>query len=164
MPSSISSGSMIECEGSQLWGDMIDVWTKSIISKTSLYAPKGVFSLFDLLDGIVDPPFDTSQPLNHLSTIVPAQPSPFAESLLDVPHLIYVIRLILTQGEHALTLVKVIAFVFTHWEVLTARAEDRRELCLGLLLTKDLFERLTLFWSQSVRSYTLRLVVSTVRR
>jgi hypothetical protein len=161
-----SSGHMIECDGSQLWGDMIDVWTKSIISKTSLYAPKGVFSLFDLLDGIVDPPFDTlpqtlaAPPL--IPTLVPAAlPNPFlAESLLDVPHLIYVIRMILTEGEHALTLVKVIAFVFTHWEVLTARVEDRKELCLGLLLTKELFERLTLFWSQSVRSYILRLVVS----
>lgn len=151
-----SSGHMIECDGSQIWGDMIDVWTKSIISKTSLYAPKGVFSLFDLLDGIVDPPFEIT------STVVPADlPNRFlSESLLDIPHLIYVIRMVLTQGEHALTLVKVIAFVFTHWEVLTARAEDRRELCLGLLLKKDLFERLTLFWSQSVRSYILRLVVS----
>lgn len=161
-----SSGHTIECDGSQLWGDMIDVWTKSIISKTSLYAPKGVFSLFDLLDGIVDPPFDTlPQTLAALPlvpTLVPAAlENPFlAESLLDVPHLIYVIRMILTEGEHALTLVKVIAFVFTHWEVLTARAEDRKELCLGLLLTKELFERLTLFWSQSVRSYILRLVVS----
>lgn len=69
----------------------------------------------------------------------------------------------MTEGEHALTIVKTIAFVFTHWEVLTARAEDRRELCLELLLEKPLFERLLLFWSQSVRSYVLRLVVSTTR-
>jgi hypothetical protein len=123
------------------------VWTKNLISRTSLYAPKGVFCLFDLLDGIVDPPYET---VGERST----------DSLLDVSHLIYVIRLVLTQGEHALTLVKVIAFVFTHWEVLTARAEDRRELCLELLLKKELFERLLLFWSQSVRSYVLRLVVS----
>ncbi|WVQ97110.1 hypothetical protein IAU59_004220 [Kwoniella sp. CBS 9459] len=138
---------VIDCSGPQLWTDMVDVWTKNLISKTSLYAPKGVFSLFDLLDGIVDPPYDYNP-----------EPSPIY-SLLDVPHLIYVIRMILMEGEHALTLVKVIAFVFTHWEVLTARAEDRRELCLDLLLQKDLFERLLLFWSQSVRSYVLRLVV-----
>lgn len=155
-------GQLIECDGGQVWGNMIDCWTKSIISKTSLYAPKGVFSLFDLLDGIVDPPFDPSSNQLHSALIPvnpPVLPSPFAESLLDIPHLLYAIRMILTEGEHALTLVKVIAFVFTHWEVLTARAEDRRELCLGLLLTKELFERLTLFWSQSVRSYVLRLVV-----
>lgn len=138
---------VIEVDGTQLWGDVIDVWTKNLISRTSLYAPKGVFCLFDLLDGIVDPPYET---VGERST----------DSLLDVSHLIYVIRLVLTQGEHALTLVKVIAFVFTHWEVLTARAEDRRELCLELLLKKELFERLLLFWSQSVRSYVLRLVVS----
>ncbi|KAK8865757.1 hypothetical protein IAR55_000904 [Kwoniella newhampshirensis] len=143
-------GHVVECDGTQLWIDMIDIWTKSIISKTSLYAPKGVFSLFDLLDGIVDPPYETTHSVSG---------AVITESLLDVPHLIYVIRMILTEGEHALTLVKVIAFMFTHWEVLTARPEDRRELCLGLLLQKDLFERLLLFWSQSVRSYVLRLVV-----
>ncbi|WWD18062.1 hypothetical protein CI109_102509 [Kwoniella shandongensis] len=144
------TGRVIECDGTQLWTDMIDIWTKSIISKTSLYAPKGVFSLFDLLDGIVDPPYDA---------VLPVSGGAITTSLLDVPHLIYVIRMILMEGEHALTLVKVIAFVFTHWEVLTANPEDRKELCLGLLLQKDLFERLLLFWSQSVRSYVLRLVV-----
>lgn len=140
-------GRIVEYAGASLWTGMVDLWTKSIISKTSLFAPKGVFSLFDLLDGIVDPPYD---PLTGSPT----------EAILDVPHLIYTIRIILTQAEHALTLVKAIAFVFTHWEVLTANADDRRELCLDLLLKKELFDRLCLFWSQSVRSYVLRLVVS----
>jgi hypothetical protein len=142
-----SQGHIVEVDGTQLWSGMVDLWTKNLVTKTSLYAPKGVFCLFDLLDGIVDPPvLDVDTALT--------------ESLLDIPNLIGVIRLILTQGEHALTLVKVIAFVFTHWEALTADAEDRRELCLELFLQKDLFERLLLFWSQSVRSYILRLVVS----
>ncbi|WVW82100.1 hypothetical protein I302_104105 [Kwoniella bestiolae CBS 10118] len=154
---------MMECDGTQLWTDIIDVWTKNLISKTSLYAPKGVFSLFDLLDGIVDPPFETTTSGIGFGTnpgaAVDIQQQQPIYSLLDIPHLIYVVRLILTEGEHALTLVKAIAFVFTHWEVLTARPEDRKELCLGLLLQKELFERLLLFWSQSVRSYILRLVV-----
>ncbi|KAK6905515.1 hypothetical protein I203_106344 [Kwoniella mangroviensis CBS 8507] len=159
---STKKGRMIECDGTQLWTDIIDVWTKNLISKTSLYAPKGVFSLFDMLDGIVDPPFETTASGigfgNNNNGVVDIQQQPIY-SLLDIPHLIYVVKLILTEGEHALTLVKAIAFVFTHWEVLTARAEDRKELCLELLLQKDLFERLLLFWSQSVRSYILRLVV-----
>ncbi|ORY20952.1 hypothetical protein BCR39DRAFT_74335 [Naematelia encephala] len=142
-------GSILEVEGQQLYSSMLDLWTKSIIAKTSLYAPKGVFCLFDLLDGIVDPPVDFISGERDLK----------APSLIDVPHLIHVVRLILTQGEHALTLVKVIAFVFTHWEVLTTRAEDRRQLCQELFLSKEVFERLLLFWSQSVRSYVLRLVV-----
>jgi hypothetical protein len=153
IPSGTPGRSAKECEGQYLWSSMLNLWTKSLISKTSLYAPKGVFSLFDLLDGIVDPPPDPLTGDRRLT----------ASSLLDIPHLIYVIRLILSRGEHALTLVKVIAFVFTHWEVLTARPEDRKELCLELLLEKELFERLLLFWSQSVRSYVLRLVVSRGR-
>ncbi|KAK4685823.1 hypothetical protein P7C73_g4314, partial [Tremellales sp. Uapishka_1] len=138
-----AGGGVIECDGTLLWSEMIDLWVRSLITKTSLYAPKGVFSLFDLLDGVVDPPLEIAT----------------KESILDIPNLIHVIRMILTEGEHALTLVKVIAFVFTHWEVLCARPENRRDLCLELLLNKNLFERLLLFWSQSVRSYVLRLVV-----
>ncbi|KAL7423767.1 hypothetical protein Q5752_001351 [Cryptotrichosporon argae] len=145
-----AGGRMLEVDGTQLWSEMMDYWAKSLIGKTSLYAPKGVFCLFDLLDGIVDPPAEV---VTELSTTAPA------ESLLDVAYVIHTVRVVLTQGEHALTLVKVIAFVFTHWEVLTAHADDRRELCLELLLEKQLFERLLLFWSQSVRSYILRLVV-----
>lgn len=141
-----SSGHIVEYDGSTLWTNIIDLWSKSLIQKTSLYAPKGVFSLFDLLDGIVDPPVDPASGAVQAPT-------------LDIPYLIYIVRLILNEGEHALTLVKAIAFVFTHWEVLTADPEDRRELCLDILLKKDLFERLLLFWSQSVRSYVLRLVV-----
>ena len=141
-----TSGRVMEYDGSTLWTGIIDLWSKSTIQKTSLYAPKGVFSLFDLLDGIVDPPLDPLTGMVQTPT-------------LDIPNLIYVVRLVLNEGEHALTLVKVIAFVFTHWEVLTADPEDRRELCLDILLRKDLFERLLLFWSLSVRSYVLRLVV-----
>ncbi|WVQ85644.1 hypothetical protein IAT38_007810 [Cryptococcus sp. DSM 104549] len=140
---------VIDCEGSQLYMAMIDLWTKNLISKTSMNAPRGVFCLFDLLDGIVDPPW----------AVVAGAPAPRTETVVDVPFLIHVIRMLLTETEHAMTIVKVIAFVFSHWEVLTAKAEDRRELCLELLLDKDIFERLLLFWSHSVRSYVLRLVV-----
>lgn len=148
-------GGVVEVDGSQLWASMIECWIKYLISKTSLYAPKGVFCLFDLLDCVTDPPSDTmgASSLQITTSTVP-------ESLLDVPHLISVIRIVLTEGEHALTLVKIIAFVFTHYETLCARAEDRKELCIDLLLDKQLFERLVLFWSQSVRSYILRLIVS----
>jgi hypothetical protein len=148
-------GELYEVDGTQLYGGMIDAWTRNLIGKTSLYAPKAVFSLFDLLDGIVDTPYPLEGDSPSDMTVEQRQ------SLLDVPHLIWTLRIILTQGEHALTLVKAIAFIFTHWEALTARPEDRRVLGLELLLQRELFERLLLFWSQSVRSYILRLVVST---
>ena len=154
VPSGKTSGELVEVDGSQLYGGMIDAWTRNLVGKTSLYAPKAVFSLFDLLDGIVDSPYPLEE--DSPADVTPVQ----RQSLLDVPHLIWTLRIILTQGEHALTLVKAIAFIFTHWEALTARPEDRRTLCLELLLQRELFERLLLFWSQSVRSYILRLVVS----
>ncbi|GHJ85745.1 hypothetical protein NliqN6_2147 [Naganishia liquefaciens] len=145
------SGTVQECDGIQLWANMIDVWIKHLISRTSLYSPKAVFCLFDLLDGIMMPP--TPQLMS------PDLSQKGALTLIDIPHVISVVRIILTETDHHLTLAKCIAFVWTHFDTLCSRAEDRRALCLQLLLDPVVFERLMLFWSQSVRSYVLRLVV-----
>lgn len=51
------------------------------------------------------------------------------------------------------------SFIFTHFDSLCCTRHARRELCLGVLLDQQLFNRLTLYWSQSVRSYWLRLLV-----
>ncbi len=144
---------VVECQGTSLWGSIIDIWIKSLITKTSLYAPKGVFCLLDLLDGIMSGPLiPIGSPMMDGITRTPI---PF----LDVPYIISVVRVILTETDHHLTLAKTIAFVWTHYEALCARVEDREELCMRLLLDPVIFERLMLFWSQSVRSYVLRLVV-----
>jgi hypothetical protein len=148
------SNRVIECDGPQLWSMMVDHWVKNLISRTSLYSPKSVFCLFDLLDGIIEyQELPNSSPEREVH--LPARMS----TLLDVPHLISVIRLILTQTDHHLTLAKTIAFVWTHYDTLCAKVEDREELCIKLLLDPQVFNRLVLFWSQSVRSYVLRLVV-----
>jgi hypothetical protein len=145
------SGAVQECDGVQLWANMIDVWTKYLISRTSLYSPKAVFCLFDLLDGIMMPPSP------QLMSPDISQHGKF--TLIDIPYLISIVRIILTETEHHLTLAKCIAFVWTHFDTLCQRVEDRQALCLQLLLDPVVFERLMLFWSQSVRSYVLRLVV-----
>ena len=148
------SKEMIESEGPQMWSMMIDVWVKNLVSRTSLYSPKSVFCLFDLLDGVIEYAESPSSPRIGEPEIVPPM-----LTLLDVPHMISVVRLILTRTDHHLTLAKTIAFVWTHFDTLCAKVEDREELCIKLLLEPQIFNRLLLFWSQSVRSYVLRLVV-----
>lgn len=144
-----AQGQVVECTGQQLWASMIEAWIKALISRTSLYSPKGVFCLFDLIDSILWADCDQSNSSGTISSSV----------ILDIPYLINVIRIILTETEHHLTLAKCVAFVWTHFETFTARKEDREELCVKLLLDPIVFQRLMLFWSQSVRSYVLRLVV-----
>lgn len=147
------SGRVMECDGAELWASMIDVWVKYLVSRTSLFSPRGVFCLFDLLDGVVAPSYD-----QFASPTADGQPT-FKASLVDIPHLISVLRLVLTETDHHLTLAKCVAFIWTHYETLCAQAEHREMLCMNLLLDPKIFERLVLFWSQSVRSYILRLVV-----
>ena len=147
------SGQILECDGAELWSSMIDVWIKYLVSRTSLYSPRGVFCLFDLLDGVVAPSFD------HLASPTHDGVPTLKASLVDIPHLISVLRLVLTETDHHLTLAKCVAFIWTHYDTLCSRVEDREALCMHLLLEPKIFERLVLFWSQSVRSYILRLIV-----
>lgn len=143
------AGQVIEVVGHQLWASIIESWIKALISRTSLYSPKGVFCLFDLLDSILSADYDQ-----------PASPGGLkASSVIDTSYLINVVRIILTETEHHLTLAKCVAFVWTHFETFCATPEDREALCIKLLLDPIIFQRLMLFWSQSVRSYVLRLIV-----
>jgi hypothetical protein len=147
------SGTVLECDGSELWSSMVDIWVKYLISRTSLYSPRSVFCLLDLLDGVVAPSLD------HLASRNLADPPVFKATLMDIPHLISVLRIVLTETDHHLTLAKCVAFIWTHYDTICARVEDREALCMKLLLDPQVFERLVLFWSQSVRSYILRLIV-----
>ena len=147
------NGSVLECEGAELWSSMIDIWVKYLISRTSLYSPRGVFCLFDLLDGVVTPPYDPiANPVMDAKALLES-------SLMDIPHLVSVLRLVLTETDHHLTLAKCITFIWTHYDTICANVKHREALCINLLLDHEIFERLMLFWSQSVRSYVLRLVV-----
>lgn len=143
------AGQVIEVVGHQLWASIIEAWIKTLISRTSLYSPKGVFCLFDLLDSIMS--------ADHEQPVSPGGVK--ASVVVDTSYLTNVIRIILTETEHHLTLAKCVAFVWTHFETFCSTPENREELCIKLLLDPIIFQRLMLFWSQSVRSYVLRLIV-----
>lgn len=93
-------------------------------------------------------------------------PDPFTDSLLfhprnatfSTPFLVSPLNIILRDADHSLTICKAISYIFQHWDTLTATPEDRSRL-LDLLLDPVIFQRLVLFWSQSVRSYIVRLIV-----
>ena len=85
--------------------------------------------------------------------LVASPPLAFTTVFLMAP-----LGILLRNSDHALTLCKAISYVFQHWDALTADLVDRSAL-LDLLLDQVVFDRLALFWSQSVRSYVVRLIV-----
>lgn len=143
----------IEVDGARVWASMTDIWVRSLVTRTNLYEPRGVFCLFDLLDAVATLPPD---PFTRDIAATPARSSPsraFSNSFILTP-----LAVILREGDHSLTICKCISFIFQHWETLTVTPEDRTAL-LDLLLDRPVFERLVLFWSQSVRSYVVRLII-----
>ena len=105
--------------------------------------------LFDLLDVVTTVPPD---PFKEVA-LVASPPLAFTTVFLMSP-----LGILLRNSDHALTLCKCISYVFQHWDALTADSVDRSAL-LDLLLDQVVFDRLALFWSQSVRSYVVRLIV-----
>ncbi|CED83461.1 Uncharacterised protein family UPF0592 [Phaffia rhodozyma] len=138
-----------DTDGAKVWGNMSDIWTRLLVNRTNMYEPKGVFCLFDFLDSIASAPPDLFDDLSLSSSPTNAFSVKFIVSTLEI---------ILRDGDHALTLCKCVSFIFQHWDSLTANPEDRLRV-LGLLFDPVIFERLVLFWSQSVRSYVVRLLV-----
>lgn len=86
-------------------------------------------------------------------TLVHSPPLAFTTIFLISP-----LSILLRNSDHALTLCKCVSYVFQHWDTLTADTVDRSAL-VDLLLDQVVFDRLALFWSQSVRSYVVRLIV-----
>lgn len=105
--------------------------------------------LFDLLDVVTTVPPD---PFKEVS-LVHSSPLAFTTVFLLTP-----LSIIIKQSDHALTLCKCVSYIFQHWDALTADPVDRSAL-VDLLLDQEVFDRIALFWSQSVRSYVVRLIV-----
>lgn len=105
--------------------------------------------LFDLLDVVTTVPPDPYKEM----PLVASPPLAFTTVFLMSP-----LGIILRNSDHALTLCKCVSYIFQHWDALTADSVDRSAL-LDLLLDQVVFDRLALFWSQSVRSYVVRLIV-----
>ncbi|TIB09802.1 hypothetical protein E3P92_03365 [Wallemia ichthyophaga] len=122
--------------------NVVDYHLMVAVHSTNLYSAPQVFCLLDALDGIIAGVYEQR-----------------SVDKLDLPFILHFLAIILKQCDHVLTLIRTISFIFTHFDSLCCTLETRRALCIDILLDQALFTRLTLFWSQSVRSYWLRLLV-----
>ncbi len=69
------------------------------------------------------------------------------------------------MGSHnTLTEVRLIAFVYSTWNILISNEDRRRELCLDWLLEPTFFERHFNHWCPMVRAYYLRLLCWRIAR
>ncbi len=122
---------------------------KALIKRTSLYDVQGVFCLLDWLDGVLSH-MDSNDLIN--------------EGLVDISFIITTIGMLLENADHALALMRTIAFCYANFGVLTATSENRILFCEQILLKPSVFHKLFLSWSFTIRAYYLHLLVFRLAR
>lgn len=96
------------------FGGMLQVWLRALVKKTSLYDARGVFLLFDFIEGL----FYT------VCTQVPApgtEPGPWHPSqealiLFDVPFILNFTKTILNKADNTIELMRTITFLYSQFE------------------------------------------------
>ncbi|CAG8593864.1 9393_t:CDS:10 [Ambispora gerdemannii] len=167
-----------------MYEDMCNHWIKAVVKKTNMYDVEGVFCLLDFLDTLImeldgrdsiDTSNDHLNPDNiniNLSTSFSSISSSNSSSsstgglinILDIPFYLSLIKLLLNQSDHTITLLRTISFIYTHFCLFTSKPSYLGQLVKDLLLEEEMFERLFCHWSRNVRVYFMRLLVWRVSR
>ncbi|TKA58533.1 hypothetical protein B0A53_00274 [Rhodotorula sp. CCFEE 5036] len=149
-----------------LFGTMLQVWIRATVKRTSMWDQRGVFLLLDLIEGLI---YTLAYPVAPMGDSVEdddsaARPDERSLDLLDIGFIFDFVRRILSEADNTVTIMRTIAFVYAHFEILTLRPHDRTELCESLLLDEALFQRLFLHWNSGCRGFFIRLLVWRVSR
>ncbi|GAA6019570.1 hypothetical protein JCM10207_003748 [Rhodosporidiobolus poonsookiae] len=150
-----------------VFGNMLQVWLRATAKRTSLWDTRGVFLLFDLVEGwmysLAYPSPSAARSSEDDDAVVP-RPDEASLELFDFPFLFSVIKMLLLKADSTVTLMRVTSAVYSHFELFTLRVKDRTALVEDILLDKEVFIRQFLHWNSGVRGYYLRLLVWRVSR
>ena len=164
---------------------VLQVWIRAAVKKTSMWDTRSVFILLDLIEGLI---YTLSYPAppargNGNEPIVVPQPKESCLAMFDIGFIFEFVKIILTQADNTVCIMRTIAFVYAHFEMyvpfppahfltlihfprisFTLRPADRRMLCECIILDEKLFPRLYLHWNAGVRGYFIRLLVWRLAR
>ncbi|GAA5859845.1 hypothetical protein JCM8547_004356 [Rhodosporidiobolus lusitaniae] len=148
-----------------LFSGMLQVWVRASVKRTSMYDTRSVYILLDLLEGFfLTLTYPAAPKADDDEDAPPPKPDVKALELLDTPFIFGFVRIILEKADNTVSLLRTISFLYSNFEILTFRVNDRTELCEKLILDESLFQRLFLHWNSGVRGYFIRLLVWRVSR
>lgn len=134
----------------ELYARSFDDIVKATARKISLYNNDACFALCDFMEEAL--------------TIMARYHQAHQETpVLDWSFWLQVNRVMMTS-HNSLTEIRLLAFLYSTWNILTSDDERRRDLVLGWLLEPRFFQRLFNHWSPMVRHYFLRLLCWRVAR
>jgi hypothetical protein len=134
----------------ELYAESFSDIVKAATRKISLYNHDACFMLCDFMEEV----------LAIMSRYHRAHPE---TEILDWAFWVQVYRQMM--GSHnTLTEIRLIAFVYSTWNILISNEHRRRELCLDWLLEPSFFQKHFSHWCPMVRAYYLRLLCWRVAR
>ena len=124
---------------------------KGAARKVSVYSSNACYTLCDFLEEtlVILVRYEQLDPQQHL--------------VLDWPFWLSVCKQ-MTASQNTSTEIKLFAFLYSSWPILTSEENRKASLCLDFLLEPELFESSFNHWCPMVRSYYMRLLCWRVAR
>ncbi|KAF9081978.1 hypothetical protein BGX23_000237 [Mortierella sp. AD031] len=150
-----------------IYGAMLDIWIKAVVTRTSVYDVESVFCLLDFLDMLIAE-LESRECIRLYDSELSAVPLNIGPNAIFVPiHVQFILttlHLLLTSSDHTVTLMRTISFIYQNFSLLTGTVQTLEQLTLGTLLCPDVFEKCFLHWARNVRLYYMRCLVWRVAR
>ncbi|KAH7048817.1 hypothetical protein BKA57DRAFT_505092 [Linnemannia elongata] len=150
-----------------IYGAMLDIWIKAVVTKTSVYDVESVFCLLDFLDMLIAE-LESRECIRLYDSELSTVPLNTGPNIVFVPiHVQFILstlHLLLTASDHTVTLMRTISFIYQNFSLLTGTVQTLEQLTLGTLLSPDVFEKCFLHWARNVRLYYMRCLVWRVAR
>ncbi|KAG0257063.1 hypothetical protein DFQ27_005305 [Actinomortierella ambigua] len=152
-----------------IYGAMLDIWIRVVVTKTSVYDVESVFCLLDFIDMLITElegreglrlyDRDLSWTTASLTVAQGAHLVP-----INVNFLLSTIHVLLIGSDHTVTLMRTLSFVYQNFALLTSTVASLERLVLGTILSTQVFEKCFLHWARNVRLYYMRCLVWRVAR
>ncbi|GAA6043762.1 hypothetical protein JCM8097_006660 [Rhodosporidiobolus ruineniae] len=150
-----------------VFSGMLQVWIRACVKRTSMWDSRSVFLLLDMLEGLMytlSYPPPVARDSDDGEDAPAPKPDEAALDTLDIKFIFHFVKIILSDADNTVTIMRTIAFLYSHFEIFTLRTRDREELCRNVILDEKLFTRLFLHWNGGVRGYFIRLLVWRLSR
>lgn len=134
----------------QLYAESFADVLKAAARKTSLFDHNACFVLCDFMEEVMR----IMHRFHSDST---------GADTLDWPFWLLVCKQMM-ESHNSLTEVRLFAFIYSTWNIITTRQDQKQDLCLGWLLQEDFFLKQFNHWCPMVRTYYHRLLCWRVAR
>ncbi|GAA5861242.1 hypothetical protein JCM1840_003127 [Sporobolomyces johnsonii] len=148
------------------FSQMLQVWIRACVKRTSMWDTRSVFILLDLIEGLIytlSYPTPSAKGSAEDDAPVP-KPDERCLEMFDFPFIFSVIKKVLLEADNTVAIMRTISFIYAHFEIFTMRPQDRTELCEKVILDEKVFSRLFLHYNTGCRGFMIRLLVWRLSR